>query len=53
MFYNRNMSQMASLEISFEDFLQQAPETSIMEWVDDRVIARSLPSEHHQDVSDF
>jgi Uma2 family endonuclease len=47
------MSQVASLEISFEDFLQQAPETSIIEWVDGRVIAMSPPSQFHQDLAGF
>jgi Uma2 family endonuclease len=51
--YNTLMSQVATPTISFEDFLKQAPETSLTEWVSGNMVVMNPPSEHHQDVSDF
>lgn len=39
--------------MSFEEFLEWAPESRIAEWVDGEVIMPSPPKFGHQDISDF
>ncbi len=51
--YNTLMSQITSPTISFEDFLQDAPETSLAEWVNGNMVLMNPPSAHHQDILGF
>lgn len=39
--------------VSYEDYLEQASESRIMEWVDGEVIAYMPASDRHQDISRF
>ena len=47
------MRQIASPTLSFEDFLENAPETSLAEWVNGNMVLMDPPSAHHQDISGF
>jgi Uma2 family endonuclease len=47
------LSQATTPSISFEDFLEQAPEGSLAEWVDGKIVFITPLSQFHQDLAGF